>query len=183
MHPPTPWKYPSRGGGAYQRRVGWRIKLPARGGFKIYNPPDPSSLRGGGGRKQNFFLENWICSPYEGRKPQYCNGQVVGQPRKRECRQMSEKCRKNVRNIVQMGAVNTIFGHFLDKFCLFGRCFCLVTLSNARPLQPQYLWHGLRNCCHEIFPWAMHGSRREKCHEDFGVKSCCPSFLRKWGGS
>ena len=43
------------------------------------------------------------------------------------CRKMSEKCPK---------IENTIFGHFWDNFCLFGRCFCLVTLSNARPVQP-----------------------------------------------
>ena len=49
---------------------------------------------------------------------------------------MSEKCRKNVEKLSR-GAANTIFGHFLDKFCLFSRCFCLVTLSNARPLQVQ----------------------------------------------
>ena len=49
---------------------------------------------------------------------------------------MSEKCRKNVRKMSR-GAENTIFGHFLDNFCLFGRCFGLMTLSNARPLQ---LW-------------------------------------------
>ena len=49
---------------------------------------------------------------------------------------MSEKCPENVQKM-SGGAENAIFGHFLDKFCLFGPCFCLVTLSNACPLQPQ----------------------------------------------
>ena len=47
---------------------------------------------------------------------------------------MSEKCPK----IVQKMSENTIFGHFLDNFCLFGRCLCLVTLSNACPLQTEF---------------------------------------------
>ena len=47
---------------------------------------------------------------------------------------MSRKCPKNVQKL-SGGTANTIFGHILDIFCLFGRCFCLVTLSNARPLQ------------------------------------------------
>ena len=67
-----------------------------------------------------------------------CNGQIVGQPRKSECRQnarkMSKKCPKNAQKL-SGGAENTIFGHFLDNFWLFGRCCSLVTLSNARPLQ------------------------------------------------
>ena len=37
-------------------------------------------------------------------------------------------------------AENTIFGLFLDNVCLFGRCFCLVALSNARPLELQELF-------------------------------------------
>ena len=59
-------------------------------------------------------------------------------PEKGNVDQMSEKCRETVRKMSEKlsgGAVNTIFGHFLDIFCLFGRCSCLVTLSNARPLQ------------------------------------------------
>ena len=44
---------------------------------------------------------------------------------------MSEKISKNCPE----GLKHTIFRHFLDVFCLFGRCVCLVTLSNARPLQ------------------------------------------------
>ena len=51
-----------------------------------------------------------------------------------KCPKNVEKCLKNVRKL-SGGAENTIFGHFLDNFCLFGRCFCLVALSNARPLQ------------------------------------------------
>ena len=68
--------------------------------------------------------------------PHTCNGQIVGQPRRWESRQnvrkMSKKCPKIVQKLSR-GAESTIFGHFLDNFCLFGRCFCLVTLSNARP--------------------------------------------------
>ena len=41
-----------------------------------------------------------------------------------------EKCPKNVQKL-SGGAENTVFGHFLDNFRLFGQCFCLVTLSNA----------------------------------------------------
>ena len=49
---------------------------------------------------------------------------------------MSEKCPKNIPKL-SGGAENTIFGHPLDNPCLFGQCFGLVTLSNARPfLQP-----------------------------------------------
>ena len=67
-----------------------------------------------------------------------CNGQSVGQLRKREYRQnvrkMSKKCLKNIPKLFG-GAASKIFGHFLDNFWLFGRCFSVVTLSNARPLQ------------------------------------------------
>ena len=38
--PPHPWKYPSRGGGAYKREGGG-YKNPATGGLKIYTPPLP----------------------------------------------------------------------------------------------------------------------------------------------
>ena len=50
---------------------------------------------------------------------------------------MSENVEKMSENVQKLsrGAENTIFGHFLDNLCLFGQCFCLVTLSNARPLQ------------------------------------------------
>ena len=37
------------------------------------------------------------------------------------------------RNVHQ--AENTILQTFFDNFCQFGRCFRLMTLSNARPLQ------------------------------------------------
>ena len=43
-----------------------------------------------------------------------------------------KKCPKNVQKLSR-GAESTK----LDNFCLFGQGFCLVTLSNARPLQPQ----------------------------------------------
>ena len=63
---------------------------------------------------------------------------------------MSEKCPKNVQESLR-GAENIIFGHSLDYFCLFGRCFCLVTLSIARPLQA---WtHFTQPCrvCSQLF--------------------------------
>ena len=67
-----------------------------------------------------------------------CNGQIVRQARERgmstNVRKMSKKCPRNVQKLSK-GAENTIFGLFLDIFCLFGRCSCLMTLSNARPLQ------------------------------------------------
>ena len=53
---------------------------------------------------------------------------------------MSTKCPKNVakkcheKNLKNWKG-KTSFGHFLDNFGLFGQCLCLVTLSNARPLQ------------------------------------------------
>ena len=66
------------------------------------------------------------------------NGVVTGKsldsPRKWNVDKMSEKYLKNVQKL-SGGAENTIFGHFLDSFCLFGQRFGLVTLSNARPLQ------------------------------------------------
>ena len=62
-----------------------------------------------------------------------CNGQIVGQPRKRECRQnvrkMSENCPKIVRKL-SGGAENTIFGHFLDKIFTY-----LVDALFAEPVQ------------------------------------------------
>ena len=74
----------------------------------------------------------------------YFNGHIVGQPSKRECRQndrkcrkMSEKCPKIVRR-----AENTICRHFLDNFCLFGRCLCLVikteSVSSTTPFLPGF---------------------------------------------
>ena len=49
---------------------------------------------------------------------------------------MSTKCQKNVEKMSRgAGAEHAIFGNFLSNFCLFGPCFFLVTLSNARPLQ------------------------------------------------
>ena len=48
--------------------------------------------------------------------------------------EMSKNCPKNVQKL-SGGAENRIFGHFLENSCLFGQSFCLVALSNARPLQ------------------------------------------------
>ena len=66
-------------------------------------------------------------------------GKSLDSPENGNVDKMSEKCRKCAKNVQKLSrrAENTIFGHFLDNFCLFGRCFCLVTLSNARPLQPE----------------------------------------------
>ena len=60
---------------------------------------------------------------------------------------MSTKCPKMSKNVRKLSgeAENTIFRHFLDNFCLFGRCFCLVTLSNARPLQTKTFKKKTRN--------------------------------------
>ena len=59
-----------------------------------------------------------------------CNGQIVGQPPKKECRQkvpkMSKKCPKMFKYCPE-GLKTQFSDMFLDKFCLFGRCFCLVT--------------------------------------------------------
>ena len=68
-------------------------------------------------------------------------GKSLDSPENGNVDKMSEKCRNNVekcpKNVQKWsgGAENTIFGHFLDKSCLFGPCFCWVTLSNACPLQ------------------------------------------------
>ena len=72
-------------------------------------------------------------------------GKALDSPEKGNVDKMSEKCRTNVRKL-SGGTGNTIFGQFLDIFCLFGRCFCVVTLSNARPLQDMGL---LDYCRHQ----------------------------------
>ena len=59
-----------------------------------------------------------------------------------KCR--SKKCPKNVRR----GRKHN-FRTFFDIFGLFGRCFCLVTLSNARPLQS-----AADSCAHNRF-WGV----------------------------
>ena len=51
-------------------------------------------------------------------------GKALDSPEKGNVDKMSENCPE--------GLKHTIFGHFLDIFFLFGRCFSLVTLSNAR---------------------------------------------------
>ena len=50
----------------------------------------------------------------------------------KDVQKMSKKCPK-----MSGGAESTICGYFVDLSCQFGRCFCLVALTNARPLQ---LW-------------------------------------------
>ena len=51
---------------------------------------------------------------------------------------MSEKRPKNVEKCSEK-VENTILGHVLDSFCLFGPCLCLAISSNACPLQ--IYWH------------------------------------------
>ena len=62
------------------------------------------------------------------RRVYVCNGQIVRQPRKWECRQnvrtMSKKCPKNVQKLSE-GAESTIFGHFLDNFAYLVDAFFL----------------------------------------------------------
>ena len=53
-------------------------------------------------------------------------GKSLDSPENGNVDKMSNKCPEN-----------TTFRHFLGDFGLFGRRFCLVTLSNARPLQVQ----------------------------------------------
>ena len=68
--------------------------------------------------------------------PRVATGKSLDSPEKGNVDKMSKKCPENVEKL-SAGAENTIFGHFLDNFCLFGRCFCLVTLSNVRLLEPK----------------------------------------------
>ena len=58
--------------------------------------------------------------------------QKNGMPTK--CLKHVEKCPNNDQRLSRRGRKQN-FRTFLDNFCLFGRCFSLVTLSNARPLQ------------------------------------------------
>ena len=50
-------------------------------------------------------------------------GKSLDSPENGNVDEMSEKYRKNVRKL-SGGAANTIFRHFLDISCLFGRCCC-----------------------------------------------------------
>ena len=79
------------------------------------------------------------CRGWGSQRPcRVVTGKSLDSPEKGNVDKMSEKCRKNVRKMSKNcpEALQTQFcGHFLDIFCLFGRCFCLVTLSNARPLR------------------------------------------------
>ena len=107
--------------------------------------------------------------PFGFPRPLYndCNGQIVGQPRIGECRQNVRKCPKNVQKLSK-NCAEGLKTQFSDNFCLFGRCFCLVTLSNARLLQyhdiemarrfatridsqrKPYFHNGLRRFAHEL---------------------------------
>ena len=53
-------------------------------------------------------------------------GKSLDSPEKGNVDKMSEKCRKKCRKNVQKfgrGEEKTVFGHFLDNSCLFGRAF------------------------------------------------------------
>ena len=52
-----------------------------------------------------------------------------------KCPKNVEKCPKKIHKLSD-GLKTTLFGHFSDNFCRFGRCFCLVTLSNAHRVRP-----------------------------------------------
>ena len=98
-----------------------------------------------------------------------CNGHIAGQPRKGNVDKMSEKCRKNVRKCLKNVSKHN-FRTFLDNFCIFGRCFCLVTLSNACPLQPF-------DETHSALFW---GKRRRFKHN---IKCMFGTFRENWGKS
>ena len=63
-------------------------------------------------------------------------GKSLDNPEKGNVNKMSEECRKKntVRKLSKQCPEGLkIFGHFLANVCLFGLCFCMVTLSNVRP--------------------------------------------------
>ena len=64
-------------------------------------------------------------------------GKSLDSPEKGNVDKMSEKCRKNCPE-----GPKTQFSDIFWTICLFGRCFCLVTLSNARPLQDERVEEG-----------------------------------------
>ena len=74
----------------------------------------------------------------------YCNGQIVGQPRKRKCRQMSEKCRKNVRKLSE-NCPEGLKTQFSDIYWTTF-AYLVDALSNARPLQNSWM------CCPQLPP-------------------------------
>ena len=61
-------------------------------------------------------------------------GKSLDSPEQGNVDKMSEKYRKIVRKMSK-NCLEGLETQFSDNFCLFGRSFCLVTLSNARPLQ------------------------------------------------
>ena len=87
---------------------------------------------------------------------------------------------ENVQKLSE-GDENTIFGHFLDNFCLFGRCFCLVTLSNARPLQVKRAV--IPNARVQLWVcFFLHGGSLPRCEgANLGAFNLCHFGLLKWG--
>ena len=79
-------------------------------------------------------------------------GKSLDSPEKGNVDKMSEnveKCLKNIKNL-SGGTANAVLGTF---FLLFGRCFCLVTLSNVRPLQVwEYSWRSQASARHRSPP-------------------------------
>ena len=73
-----------------------------------------------------------------------CNGQILGQPRERECRKNVRKCPKNVRKISK-NCPEGLKTTFSGNFCLFGRYYTnerqsrdsnhnsVITLARFRP--------------------------------------------------
>ena len=62
-----------------------------------------------------------------------CNGQSLDSPDNGNVDKMSENAEKMSKNCPE--GFKTQFSDIFGNSCLFGRCFCLVTLSYARPLQ------------------------------------------------
>ena len=93
-----------------------------------------------------------------------CNGQIVGQPRKQECRQNVRKCRKmsgKCPKIVQRGCKHnfrTFFGQFLPiwSMLLFGDPVQCTPVTSLLPLQRV---------------WFQLGCRKWGCNK-WGLKGC-----------
>ena len=64
----------------------------------------------------------------------HITGKSLDSPEKGNVDKMSEKCRKK-----SPQGLKAQFRTFFDDFCPFGQGVCLVSLSNARPLQPKTL--------------------------------------------
>ena len=89
--------------------------------------------------RQGQFL-SWFHSARI-RQAKVVTGKSLDSPERGNVDKMSERYPKIVRRVE-----THTFRTFFDNFCLFGRCFCLVALSYARPLQGKvlpYHWHQL----------------------------------------